>query len=341
MRSSWPEWVSVALGAAVELGFGSGSSATSLPLPAAPSILRADGSLVAAVVSGNRNGRCAQIVLWRPGRSPVTIKTIVQCDNDGIGIDGVDGLALGGQTVLWQETNGGNNLELSISKATFARPKEQDVSYVENGGGAADDPAGDWTGALVGHGGLLAYASWKQCDQVGGGYARACSPDRPDVYAQRLHRIGGRVLLWGPDAVYPIWSDGHAILVRHADRTLVLVDAAGRVLWRHSAVPGLVGAVVQGSQLVTLTRTALDVWHLPDSTPGRTFALAAAPRVLEDVDGGVAVLGSSGTTHLIRLSDGRGVTFAHAANAQLEPTGLFFSDGRTLRFVPRARIRFG
>jgi hypothetical protein len=341
VRFSWPAFASVVLGAAVAVGFASGSPATSLTLRAAPGILSADGNLVAAAVPGDRKGHCAQIVLWRPGRAPVTIKTIVQCDNDGVGLDSVDELALGAQTVAWQETNGGNNLELSISKATLTRPKEQEVSYVENGGGAADDPAGDWTGALVGHGSLLAYASWKQCDQAGGDYARSCSSSLPDLYAQRLHRIGGRVLLWGPDAIFPIWTDGHAILVHHVDGTLVLVDSSGRVVWRHSAVRGLLGAAFQGSQLVTLTRTGLAVWKLPGDTPARTFPLAAGRRVLEDLDGGVAVLGSHGTAHLIRLSDGRGVTFAHAAHAQLEPQGLFFADGRTLRFLPRSGIRFG
>lgn len=337
-----PAWLSVFL-AILALGVASAqaSGTRTLLLPAAPSVVRADGNLLAAVVPGNRKGRCAEIVLWRIGRAPVTIKTIVQCDNDGIGLDGVDELALGGQTALWQETNGGNNLELSIGKATLTRPKEQEVSYVENGGGAADDPAGDWTGSIVGHGGLLAYGSWRECDRAGGDYARPCAPGRPDVYAQRLHRVGGRVLLWGADAIFPIWTDGHAILVRHLDHTLVLVDSAGRVLWRHSAVPGLVGAAFQGSQLVTLTRTALAVWDLRRGSVVRSFALASGRRVLEDVDGGVAVLGLHGTTHLIRLSDGRGVTFAHAAHAQLEPQGLYFADGRTLRFFPRASIRFG
>ena len=99
--------------------------------------------------------------------------------------------------------------------------------------------------------------------------------------------------------------------------------------------------MLQGPQLVTLTRTALTVWNAGTGEKVRTFPLAPARRVLEDIDGGVAVLGSHGTTHLIRLSDGRGVTFAHAAHAQLEPAGLYFADGRTLRFVPRSRIRLG
>ena len=326
MPSSWPAWAS-ALGASLALG-AHGTAPPSVALPVAPSIVRADGNLVAAVVPGNRKGRCAEIVLWRVGHAPVTIRTIAQCDDDGVGLDSVDELALGGQTVAWQETNGGNNLELIIRKATLARPKARDVSYVENGGGAAGDPAGDWTGSLVGHGPT---ARLRLVDAVrpsaGGGLrARRAPTGLRDVYAERLHRIGGRVLAWGPDAVYPIWSDGKAILVRHADHTLVIVDAHGRVLWRHTAVPGLVGAAFQGSQVVTLTRTSLAVWRLGREAPVRTFALAPRARVLEDLDGGVAVLGAQGTTHLVRLADGRGATFTHAAHAQLEPQGLFLSD---------------
>jgi hypothetical protein len=341
VRSSWPAWASVVLGAAVALGLGSATSSSSLTVRAAPTFVRADGDVVAAAIPGDRKGHCAQIVLWRLGRAPVTIKTIVQCDNDGVGLDSIAGLALGGQTVVWQETNGGNNLELNISKATLTRPKEQEVSYVENGGGAAGDPAGDWTGALVGHDSLLAYASWKQCDQAGGDYARPCSPSLPNWYAQRLHRIGGRVLAWGPDAILSIWTDGKAILVRHLDHTLVLFDSRGRVLWRHSAVPALVGAVFQGSRLVTLTPTGLAVWDIRRDEVIRTIPLVRKLRVLEDLDGGIAVLGYRGTTQLIRLADGAHASFTHAANAQLEPEGLYFADGRTLRFAPRSTIRFG
>lgn len=343
MRSFWPAWLSVLLGLLAFSTANAGSStAVSLPLPAAPSIVRADGNIVAAAVPGNRNGRCAEIVLWKVGRAPVTIKTIVQCDNDGAGLDAVAELALGGQTVIWQETNGGNNLELSISKATLSRPKEQDVAYAENGGGAAGDPAGDWNGALVGHDSVLAYATFKQCDRAGGDYARPCAPNLPDRYAQRLHRIGGRVLAWGQDAIMPVWTDGRAILVRTlVDRRLVLFDSQGRVLRRHSADPNLAEAVFEGNQLVTLTLTHLAVWDLRRNEVIRTIPLVRRLRVLEDLDGGVAVLGYRGTTTLVRLSDGRRAAFAHAANAQLEPQGLYFADGRTLRFVPRSAIRFG
>ncbi len=341
MPFSWPAWASSCFLLLLAVPAAHSTTALSLPLPAAPAIVRADGNIVAAAVPGNRKGRCAEIVLWRVGGRAKTIQTIAQCNDDGVGLDAIDQLALGGQTVLWQETNGGNNLELAISKATLTRPKAQTVSYVENGGGAAGDPAGDWTGALVGHGSLLAYASWKQCDRAGGDSTRPCSASRPDRYAQRLHRIGGRVLAWGQDAILPIWTDGKATLVHTLDQALVLFDSAGRMLWRHSAAPSLVGAVFQGSQLVTLTSTALAVWDLHRNEVIRTIPLVRGLRVLEDLDGGVAVLGFHGTTTLIRLADGRRAIFTHAANAQLEQQRLYFSDGRTLRFVPRPAIRFG
>src|SRR3990170_194735 len=45
-------------------------------------LLAADGPLAAAVVTGNGKSRCTQIVLWRPGRSPVANNTLAGCGND-------------------------------------------------------------------------------------------------------------------------------------------------------------------------------------------------------------------------------------------------------------------
>jgi hypothetical protein len=347
VRFSWPaspEQTLPAAAAALALllvAHAAAAAPASLTLPAAPTFVRADGNVVAAVVPGNRKGRCAQIVLWRVGGKPVTIETIDQCSNDGIGLDAVVDLALAGPRVAFHETNGGNNLEMIVSTATLARPKAKMVSYVENGGGAAGDPAGPYNGDLVGHGSLLTYATWSVCDQAGGGYARTCKPGVAVVYDQVLHRIGGGVLRRGADVLHAVWTDGSTIAVQHADNSLLLIDSRGRTLRTFPPVKGLVGAAVQGSQLVTLATTALTVWNARTGARVHTFPLAPAARVLEDLDGGVAVLGSYGTTHLIRLSDGRGLTFTHAAKAQLEPAGLYFADGRTLRFVPRPRIRFG
>ena len=340
MRFFLPASLSAAASLALGFSFG-GATPASISLPAAPSIVRADGNVVAAAVPGDRKGRCAEIVLWRVGGKPVAVRTIVECDNDGVGLDAVTELALAGQTVAWQETNGGNSLEMSVNTATLTRPKTHEVSYVENGAGAAEDPAGDWTSWLAGHGSLLTFDSWTRCDPAGAGYARACSPGQPDVYGVKLRRIGGGILRQGPDVFHSVWTDGSSILIQHEDGSLLLVGSQGLPLRRFAAVSGLLGAVVQGSQLVTLTPTTLTLWNARTGARVRSFVLPHATRVLEDLDAGVAVLGSQGTTHLIRLSDGRGITFTHAAHAQLEPQGLYFTSGRTLRFVPRARVRFG
>ena len=242
--SSWPAWASAAAALAF-VAHHPAAPPTSLALPASPSIVRADGNLVAAVVPGNRKGRCAEIVLWRVGAKPVTIKTIDECSNDGAGLDQVIDLALAGQRVAFQETNGGNNLEMIVSTATLARPRPQMDSYVENGDGAAGDPAGRYDGDLVGHDSLLAYATWTRCDTPGGGYARDCKPGLPDLYDQVLHRIGGGVLRGGAAVLHPVWTDGNAILIRHSDNSLLLIDSRGKLLNAFLPVRGLVGAVVR------------------------------------------------------------------------------------------------
>jgi hypothetical protein len=206
--------------------------------------VRDDENVVAAVVPGNRKGRCAEIVLWRVGRAPVVIKTIVQCDEDGAGIDAVVDLALGGQIVLWQETNGGNNLELSISKATLTRPKEQRFGRRERRRRQATRRATDRPlSATV----LLAYARGRSATPRAV-TTRPCSQGRPILRAAAApgRRAGAGLR---PDAFFLIWTDGHAILIWHADKTL-RSSTHGRVLWRQTAVPGLVGAAFQGSQLV-------------------------------------------------------------------------------------------
>jgi len=315
-------------------------AASSPTLPAAPSIVRADGRVVAALVPGNGT-RCAQIVLWRLGHAPQTVRTHSQCGDQGVLPERVTDLALAGTTVAWQETGGGNNREYAVYEASLERPTPVLRSYAENGSGAAGNPGGKYTGDLAGHGGLIVYASWTHCDWAGEGYARQCSKKLPDVYAQTLKRIGGGVLRQGPDVLDPVWVDAGRVLIRHPDGSLLLLD--GPIARTFPATAGLLGAVVQGRQLVTLTRTALAVYDTETARLVRSLRLAPAVRTLEDLQGGIAVLGRSGTTHLVRLSDGKGVTYTRAAHAQLEPAGLTYAAGRRLVFVPRGSVlrRFG
>jgi hypothetical protein len=324
--------------------------AQSLPVAAPVKLLAADGTRAAAVVPGDGRSRCTRIVLWRPGTRPVTVETRVGCGRGGP-LEGPDGLALGGNRVVWQERNGGNDLELAIRTATVSSPVPKDVSYVVNGDGAGGDPAGDWTGHLLADGPLLVFARWSHCEEAEGGSTfRPCAAGQPDVYAGALHRIvNGRdtVLRRGDDLIEPVWVDGGRILVRRPDGTLVLLRTNGQPLRAFDVGAGATDAVFQGRRLAVLRPASLDVYDTASGVRVRSFHLRSMPRRLVDVQSGIAVLLSGGRVHLVKLESGRGATFVPPRGvplfAQLEPGGLFYAAGTRLFFVPFADLlrRFG
>ena len=318
-------------------------AAGTLPTAGPVTLLAADGALAAAVVAGDGHSRCTQVVLWRPGSKPVTVTTQVGCGQGGP-LEGVDGLALGGNRVLWEETNGGNNLELVVNTATARKPKPVDVSYVENGNGAAGDPGGDYTGTLYADGPLLVFASWTQCDPYtaqGAGYARPCEKGRPAYYNGVLHRVvGGKdtVLLRGDDLLFPDWVDGGRILVHNGSK-LTLLRTTGETLRTFDVGIDVEKAVFQGSRLVVLRSATLDVYDTTTGARTHSYPLISTKRRLVDLQGGIAVLVVGRAVRLIQVDTGRGATFlpgGGTVQAQLEPTGLFTSSARGLAFVPMA-----
>ena len=140
--------VLVALVAVSSVAFAGIAGATPPPAgtfrtAATPTLLAADGRLAAAVVPGNGHSRCTQVVLWRPGSKPVTVTTQVGC-GDGGPLEGVDGLALGGNRVLWEETNGGNNLELVVNTIDAGVARRFGELFEIDLGGASEIVAEDW-----------------------------------------------------------------------------------------------------------------------------------------------------------------------------------------------------
>jgi hypothetical protein len=311
-------------------------------------LLAADGSLAAAVVPGNGKGRCTQILLWTPGAVATAVKTQVGCGEGGM-LEGLTELALGGKRVLWQETNGGNNLELIVQTATLQQPVGKLVSYVENGDGAAGDPGGDYTGHLRADGPLLVFGSWTHCDPFvgeGAGYAAPCKAGEPELYGGALHRVvAGKdtVLRRGNDVLAPLWVDGGRILVQPADSKLALLRTTGALLQTFDVGPGHGEAVFQGSRLAVLRPTALDVYDTAGGSRLRSYPLAPRTRHLADLQSGIAVLVTGGAVHLIRLDTGKGATIVPrgggAIHAQLEPSGLFTSSATELAFLPLAAVR--
>ena len=317
-----------------------GTLATAGPV----TLLAADGRLAAAVVQGDGRKRCARIVLWKPGSKPVTVKLQVGCGEGGP-LEGVDDLALGGNRVLWEETNGGNNLELIVNTATLAKPKPATVSYVENGNGAGGDPGGDYTGSLYADGPLLTFASWTQCDPYQGSqFARPCEKGKPAYYNGVLHRVtAGKdtVLRSGDDMLFPDWVDGGRVLV-HNGTKLMLLRTSGATLRTFEVGPDVEQAVFQGSRLAVLRPSSLDVFDTATGIHTHSYRLVSTKRRLVDIQSGIAVLAVGPAVRLIQLDTGRGATFLPAGGgtvqAQLEPTGLFTSSAKGIAFVPMARV---
>jgi hypothetical protein len=334
--------LALAVSATADGGTSAGSSlATAAPVQ----LLAADGPRVAAVVPGNGSTRCTAILLWRPGTKPVSVTTQVGCGRGGF-LEGVAEVALGGKRVIWQETNGGNTLELSVKTATVASPKPRELSFVVNGNGAGEDPAGEWTGHLHAKGPLLVFGRWSHCEQAeGGSTIPPCVPGKPDVYDGSLHRIvAGRdtVLRRGVDFATPIWVDGGRTLVQQPDGKLVLLRTAGQTLRAFDVGAGVRGAVFQGKRLVVLRATALDVYDTGSGARVRSFHLRSMPRSLVDVQSGIAVLLSGGQIHLVKLDSGRGARVVPPKGgpllAQLEPAGLYYAAGARIFFLPLANV---
>ena len=94
------------------------------------------------------------------------------------------------------------------------------VSYVENGDGAAGDPAGRYDGDLVGHGSLLAYATWTQCDTGRRRLrARAASRAFPTCTTRCCTASAAACCVAARAVLHPVWTDGNAILIRHSDNS--------------------------------------------------------------------------------------------------------------------------
>jgi hypothetical protein len=137
------------------------------------------------------------------------------------------------------------------------------------------------------------------------------------------------------------------------DGSVIVVDSHGRRL-TSSAITGATssGTAMQGTQVVTLRGTNLQVWdassgHLNGSV---TLPAGTGAPVLEDVQNGIAVYLRGRAVHAVRLADSKHAAFVvpgkRAVDAQIEASGLFYaynatsgsSRGRVV-FVPWADLQ--
>jgi hypothetical protein len=143
--------------------------------------------------------------------------------------------------------------------------------------------------------------------------------------------------------------DAGRIATQQPDGSVTVYSATGSVLKKIAVPTGKIsGFALQGSQLATVHDGKLELYDVNSGTLTKTIPLAAGS-VLHDLQNGLAVFTSGRKIHVLRLSDGKKLTFSppgkDSVDAQIESSGLFYSysyksgraPGRVV-FVPFATL---
>lgn len=337
-------------------------------------VLSADGSRVAALTNKIK-GSCDRIVVWTPAKKSIArIGTGIGCPNFDGSVNTLKGIALAGKRVAWIEGVGGNDLDMNVRSRTLTAKKTLTVdSYAENGYGAGETPDGDWIGNIAGHGNLLGYNRWHICtalpatvtnpDDYGPHCDQPAAGDSQDyvVSEQELVKVVGRSsieIASAPDThsgefaagANPIVAvDANRFATQAPNGQVTLYSPAGDIL-QHVAIPSgtFAGTALQGSQLVTLRNGNLELYNVNSGLLVKTIPLAAGS-VLRDLQSGLAVYLVGRKVHVLRLSDGAGLTISPpgtgSVDAQIESPGLYYSynyknvaDHGRIAFLPFATV---
>ena len=300
-------------------------------IPRRIKLLAADGNR-AAVTTQVRHG-CGRIVVWStPGRSSTQIKPgFLGCDGDGI-----FELAVGDGRVGWIEEGGGNNLEMGVMTAKLGGGSPRQIEYEINGDRAGSDPTGDWVGHILGGGPLLAYNSWEQvCDRPA---EFVCGESDPflRVTGQQLVRISaGRraVIIRGP-AAYPLAAVGGGRMAVETASGVTIRAANGTEVATIPDPESTSRATALSATRLAIQRTfTLDLYNPASGAAVKSLPLGpAAGLLLADVTSRLALLRGPRRLVLVRLSDGKLVSFplgvraaATLVGARLTGAGLFYA----------------
>ena len=311
-------------------------------------LLAADGNH--AAVSTRVKPGCGRIVVWHPGEKPApSVKPgILGCAGDG-----VSQLGLGGGRVAWIEQGGGNTLEMSVMAAKLSGGPAGQLEFASNGDRAGADPAGDWVGRLFGGGSVLAYNSWTQvCDRP---TDEECGQKDPflRVTDQKLVRIaaGKRLVIAQGNGAYPLLAAGGGWLAVGTPNNLTIRRANGA---ETAAILDPGGSARQvalsTSRLAIETPTTLAMHDPATGAAGKSLPLGTAASLrLVGVSSRLALLRGSHSLVLVRLSDGKRLSFPLGASAaatlvagRLTEAGLFYAynphDKGRIVFEPTSRL---
>ena len=312
----------------------------------------------AAVMTTKIRGVCGRIVVWAPpGRRTTSFASTKSCGSAGCGGGGcVDALALGDGHVAWITRAGGLTLELGVNMAKVSGGKGRPIDWVTNGDGAGGEPNGGWVGELLGGGSWLGYNNWEVCfkDHPGSG----CQPGDPETGRKNetLVRIsaGHRVVVKRGADTYRLAAAGGGRIAVETKGTIVVRTPRGS---RLATVPAVDG---NPPRAIALTRThlavertfTLDLYAPKKGVRTQSIPLGPAGTLsLAGVNGKVALLVGTHRLVLVRLSDGKLISFPLGsrppliAGARLDGAGLFYAynppkasaKGRVV-FEPTAKL---
>ena len=333
--------------------------------------IAADGSRVAVATEFSKVNKCDRVVVWNPiKRTHTKIITSVNCESGGI--NDIPEIALAGKRVAWLEALGGNELELYLRSRVLGHGKTKTIASAYNGNGAEESPDGSYLENVLGDGALLAFDSWSVCTAYPAGsdidpsepQCKAQAPGNKTVSrysAQKLLKVTNdkRVEIASAPDVYAsglktmsltvVAVDAGRIATQQPDGSVTTYLATGRVLKKIAVPTGkFSGFALQGSQLATVRDGKLELYDVDSGTLTKTIPLAAGS-ALCDLQNGLAVFTQGRKIRVLRLSDGKKLTFSSpgkgSVDAQIESSGLFYSynykggrsPGRVV-FVPFATL---
>jgi len=317
------------------------------PVPA-KAVFTTRGTIGTFAADGRRAAFCLEdyskrpLRVWTaPGRRSVGFEA--DCE-------GMNDLAIAGGRVAWIEYYFGNTdrgYSVSVASVFGGRPRGVDGTPDDIETTDMEDVTGPWVGALFGGGRVLAYNAWsvdcvpppcdEQCEENGGG--GGCYESNPTlrVYGQWLGRIGARHVVGlraGPRA-YPLRAAGGGRIAVELASGVVVLRANGSHL---SIVPAQAddpprGVALSRTHLALLRTFALDLYWPETGARQRSIPLGpAAGLELAGVNGQLALLRGKGHLVLVRLSDGKLISFPLGAaatagfvDAKLTGAGLFYA----------------
>jgi hypothetical protein len=301
-------------------------------------MLAADGELGqrVAFLSATANGGCGAVALWKVGRSVRQLGPVPCGPRTSTG-RGAYGLSFGG-VLLWATYTGGN-----IREHTLWRSVREGLPYRFGRGRPVlrvSHDVDDRSPLLVGEG-----------DDPWAAYA--VGDTAYVLSAENSHR-------WQlPARPLGLIAHGPYLTVRRGDGPVsVYADWQRDEIARIDYAPGEAVAVKAHSGLVAvLRRGALDVRNVYGKVP-KTIPLPAARSYgddhcgavrctlaelrLADLQGNLAVYIHGRAIHVLRWPDLHDVVLRRPAtgpvHAELEATGLSYSSGKRVSFIPRSEI---